>query len=171
MIWVAAAQAAMSIAGSLFGSAKKKKEARRQAVANHNAALHMFGQYIQSAQELGEQQLAANEETTKDDEQFSLEAAREIATAKVQSDSTGIGGNTQFHLLTDIARENAKHAYNNSRSLHYTTLQIQNQYTAAAMRYQGQLSSTPATQKPSNGYLEAGLNGAATFANSYFGSK
>lgn len=172
MGYAAAAQAAISVAMSIFGHNAKKKQAEKQAIMNHLATLHMYDQYLQTAKELGTQQQAANEEVADGDDSFSLEAARHIASAQVQSDSTGIGGATQYHLLEDIQRKNAQHTYKSGRSLHYSGLQIQSQYIAAAMRYEGQESSTPQVVKPSNGYLAASIGSdVANAASSYFGSK
>ena len=172
MGWATAAQVGMQVLGGIMAHNAKKRQARKQAWANYHASLEMFGQLLQTYKEIGQQQLAANEQSAENNDSFSLEAARREATAKVQSDATGVGGSAQDGILRDLARQNAQHAYANKQSLHYSTLQIQNQYTAANMRYQGQLSSAPDIQKPSDGFLAASIGGAvAQGAASYFGSK
>ena len=159
----------------------QEQQAEEQEKQNQLTQQRYLQQYAMQTQQLAEKSNEQNESAAKQQDEFSLDTARKVATAKVQSEATGIAGNTEQGLLRDIERQNDVRTSDSKRSNFYNNLQISNQMRANGFTLSNQMASIPDVQHPSKtgavlGALGSIAQGGATAysgmkADGYFPAK
>lgn len=163
---ITAIMSALTAAASV---ASQQEAADAQEKMNDTSLKAMTDQYTQSMKELGQQQMASNEQSAKEQDKFNLEEAQAQARVTVKAAETGAGGGTLAALKRDVERQNLNRISDTKRTNFYNQLQIRNQQVAAGLRYKGQSSSLPAVQKPD--YAGAALNFGSSVVNSFYQAK